>query len=346
MPLKPITIIGGGLAGLTLGLGLRGRDVPVTVFETGRYPRHRVCGEFISGRGLAVLERLALREPLMKAGAIVARNTVFYFGNISSPPRTLEPAALGLSRYKLDALLAELFRRRGGVLRESASWRESVLGEGIVRATGRRVQPVTNGWRWFGLKTHARRVNLAADLEMHCLPNQYVGISRIEDDKVNVCGLFRRHVADSKSPRSGRDSLLGAPGSLLHSRLENAVLDDDSFCSVAGLPLQPQRAAGRAECCIGDALTMIPPATGNGMSMAFEAADAAVGPLEAYSRNAVSWDKARQNIARTCDKLFRCRLWWGTWLQLWLFSPCIQGSAGRVMLNSERLWKLFYTMTR
>ena len=54
--LKPITIVGGGLAGLTLGIGLRQRGVPVKILEAGSYPRQRVCGEFISGNGQAVLE--------------------------------------------------------------------------------------------------------------------------------------------------------------------------------------------------------------------------------------------------------------------------------------------------
>ena len=52
---RPLTIVGGGLAGLTLGIALRQRGVPVTIWEAGHYPRHRVCGEFICGRGRETL---------------------------------------------------------------------------------------------------------------------------------------------------------------------------------------------------------------------------------------------------------------------------------------------------
>ncbi len=60
----PVTIVGGGLAGLTLGIALRQHNVPVQLHESGHYPRHRVCGEFISGHGQASLERLGLRSML------------------------------------------------------------------------------------------------------------------------------------------------------------------------------------------------------------------------------------------------------------------------------------------
>jgi len=173
-----------------------------------------------------------------------------------------------------------------------------------------------------------------------------VGITRIEDGRVNICGLFRRRAATSERGRGGRDLLSGPPGSLLRRRLEHAIFDEDSFCSVAGLPLQPQRATGRAECCIGDALTMIPPVTGNGMSMAFEAAAAAVGPLEAYSRNDVSWEQARSSIAWACDRLFRRRLWWAGWLQRLMFSSCLQARVGRLLLDSECLWHFLFARTR
>jgi menaquinone-9 beta-reductase len=77
---KPITIVGGGLAGLTLGIGLRQREVPVTVWEAGHYPRHKVCGEFISGQGQEVLRRLDLMSLLEQVGVIYAGTARFFFG--------------------------------------------------------------------------------------------------------------------------------------------------------------------------------------------------------------------------------------------------------------------------
>ena len=76
--MKAIHVIGGGLAGLTLGIGLRNRGVPVTISEAGEYPRHRVCGEFISGRGVEVLQRLQLTDLLVRAGACEARTAAFF----------------------------------------------------------------------------------------------------------------------------------------------------------------------------------------------------------------------------------------------------------------------------
>jgi menaquinone-9 beta-reductase len=125
-----ITIIGGGLAGLTLGIGLRRRGVPVTVWEAGGYPRHRVCGEFISGRGQAVLQRLDLLESFFQAGAVFADDSIFFLGRERSPLRRLPAPAICLSRFTLDALLARRFQDLGGELRENQRWEQSEFGEG------------------------------------------------------------------------------------------------------------------------------------------------------------------------------------------------------------------------
>src|SRR5207302_11480062 len=107
-----------------------------------------------------------------------------------------------------------------------------------------------------------------------------------------------------------------------------AIFDENSFCSVAGLSLRPQRASAHAECCLGDALTMIPPVTGNGMSMAFEAAELAIEPMAAYSQGEISWALARQTVAGSCDKLFRRRLSWARWLEWMMFTPVLRGGMG------------------
>ncbi len=132
----------------------------------------------------------------------------------------------------------------------------------------------------------------------------------------------------------------------LWERLAGAVFDEDSFCSVAGLSLRPWRAAARSECCIGDALTMIPPVTGNGMSMAFEAAEMAIGPLAAYSRGESSWSEARQSVAAACDRAFARRLAWARWLQWMMFTPLLRGWPGSVALHSDLLWRTLFACTR
>src|SRR5450432_1018430 len=113
---KHITMVGGGLAGLTLGIGLRQRDVPVIIYEAGNYPRHRVCGEFISGRGQAALERLKLRELLERAGGVHAQTAAFFSETKSTAPLSLPTPAICLSRFTLDAALAKRFRELGGEL--------------------------------------------------------------------------------------------------------------------------------------------------------------------------------------------------------------------------------------
>ena len=344
--LKPIMIIGGGLAGLTLGVGLRKQGVPVTVLEAGHYPRHRVCGEFISGRGQDVLERLGIRKSFLEAGAILARTAAFFSREAKSPARPLLPPALCLSRFKMDGLLAEKFRKLGGELREGVRWRPSATDGALVHATGRRVQPLDHGLRWFGLKVHAQKVLLEADLEMHLAPNGYVGLCQLSGGEVNVCGLFRRRAHGNSSPTNWKQLLSGEPGTALRRRLASAVFEESSFCSVAGLPLTPQHASESDECRIGDALTMTAPVTGNGMSMAFESAESAIDPLTAYSRGDLSWWQAQQIVAAACDSAFARRLAWASKLQWMMFAQPFRGGLGAIALHSDRLWRLLFSRTR
>lgn len=322
--LKPITIVGGGLAGLALGIALRRENVPVALYELGEYPRHRVCGEFISGRGIEVLKTLGLLEAILAAGARHAHTIVFAGKRRKSPPKLLPQPALCLSRFALDALLAREFCRVGGELLTGQRWTRVAHGEGVVRATGRRIRPPHEVARWFGLKGHAEGVDLSADLEMHLLRDGYVGLCRLDDDRVNVCGLFRRPANETPAFPGIQERLMGAPRSALHRTLERAKWDGDAFCAVAGLAIDTRLQAGADECCIGDAIAMIAPLTGNGMSMAFESASDAVGPLVRYAHGRIGWAEVCETVARSAHRKFSGRLFWGAWLQRWALNPAIR----------------------
>ena len=343
---KPITIVGGGLAGLTLGIGLRQRGVPVTVWEAGRYPRHRVCGEFVSGRGQGSLARLGLLELLVAAGAVRARTAEFCSARVAGRAHELPQLALCLPRWRMDALLAGRFRELDGELREGERWSEAPGREGVVFASGRRPQPVVNGWSWFGLKAHATGAATSADLEMHLSGGGYVGLCRQPGGVVNVCGLFRRKPASGDNVGDWQEQLRGAPGSRLRERMCNAVFVPGSFCAVAGINLTPQRAQRQIECRIGDALTMIPPLTGNGMSIAFEAAEVAIGPLADWSHGKVAWAQTRQTVARMCDAAFARRLTWAKWLQQMILAPLLQDPLVALTSRSGWFWQLTFTKTR
>jgi menaquinone-9 beta-reductase len=248
----------------------------------------------------------------------------------------------------MDALLAETFQQRGGKLQVHSRLTLNSDDEGIISATGRRLQPAEKDARWFGVKAHVSNstpVNLEADLEMHLSPDGYAGITRINDGEINVCGLFKSR-PETRRPESKTEWLRGEPGSLLHKRLDAAQFDPDSFCSVAGIQLKPQRASEKQECCIGDALTMTPPVTGNGMSMAFESAEMAIEPLAAYSRGELNWTQAQRQIALQCDAAFSSRLAWARVLQWLMVSPAVQSGLGGFLLRSNWLWRLMFERTR
>jgi menaquinone-9 beta-reductase len=344
--MHPITIVGGGLAGLALGIGLRRAGVPARILEAGDYPRHRVCGEFISGPGQEVLDRLGLIEALKTSGVLPARTGAIFIGGTRSPVRPFPKPALCISRYELDRTLAEVFTGLGGRLQTRTRVPQREDEPGTVWASGRKPMVKEEGWRWFGLKAHARNVKLDADLEMHAVPEGYVGLCGIPGGNVNVCGLFRRDSRNTgwENRRTGMSTLRGPPGSVLHERLAGAEFDEGSFCSVAGLGWKGN--PPRDVCSIGDAFAMTPPVTGNGMSIALETAEIALDPLVEFSKDRIAWSNARDSIFASCHSALSARLRWAGWLHRAIMSERLRTRFGPVFLGSDLLWRFMFRATR
>lgn len=57
---EDVLIIGGGLAGLAAAIHLSKKKLQVTLIEKSSYPRHKVCGEYISNEILPYLKWLGI----------------------------------------------------------------------------------------------------------------------------------------------------------------------------------------------------------------------------------------------------------------------------------------------
>jgi 2-polyprenyl-6-methoxyphenol hydroxylase-like FAD-dependent oxidoreductase len=142
----------------------------------------------------------------------------------------------------------------------------------------------------------------------------------VEDGEVNICGLFRRRALCAKGANLLLGYLQAASLAPLATRLDRARLDMTSFCAVAAINFD--RAVSRDErLCLGDASAMIPPFTGNGMAMAFQSAELALDPLQAFARHEQSWTATRQSIDRALRRRFRVRLATADALHPFLLNP-------------------------
>ncbi|HXV77282.1 MAG TPA: NAD(P)/FAD-dependent oxidoreductase [Candidatus Polarisedimenticolaceae bacterium] len=140
-----LLVLGGGPAGSTVAAWAAAAGCAVTVVDQARFPRDKVCGEFLSSEGCRVLERIGLLGGLIAQGAVPINR--FRIGDASG--RSIEaplpapgdpiPRALGVSRALLDRLLLEHAAARGArVLERCRALRPIVEGgrvEGaVVRA--------------------------------------------------------------------------------------------------------------------------------------------------------------------------------------------------------------------
>lgn len=302
---RQITIAGGGIAGLALGIALRRRDVPVRVIEAGNYPRHRVCGEFVSGITTAELDALGLRPLFDRAPRHTT--TAWFDRGRELLRRELPGHAYGVSRFALDSELAGNFTALGGELR--CGERVPDGGEGVVWTTGRpRGRP-----EWLGLKAHFDDLRLRADLEVHLSDTGYVGLTRIEDGRVNVSGLFHRsQAAGGGAALVATIAEAGLPE--LAGRVGAASQVAGSLKGVTHFSLGWQRQDPR-RVCVGDSSAMIPPFTGNGMTMAFQSALAAAPRIAGWSTEGGSWPDVADAVRKDLAVLFSRRLRWARIIQ-------------------------------
>jgi len=342
--MNPVSIIGGGLSGLTLGILLREQDVPVTIKEAGNYPRYRVCGEFISGRGLKVLAGLGVSDSWEAGARMMAQDTVFFLEGVPSPVVSLPEPAWCLARWTLDQALAVRFRELGGILVERCRGNIERGQPGLVEASGRR--RVHGRSDWVGISFHLKELSLRGDLEMHFQEGAYVGLCEVEGGMFNVCGLIPRSRLPDRLSTDPHVALETVFSKSLNGRLGSGRLVLNSLTTVASLDYSATSVKDDGVLRIGDSRGLIPPVTGNGMSLAFEAAELASGPLVMWAKGHCSWAHALDEVRLRQTKRFGQRLFWARQLQRAMLHPFLATRPSWAMKNLPTLLPLGFRLTR
>ncbi len=120
-----VIIAGGGPAGASAAIELASNGARVLLVEEKKFPRAKLCGEFISPECLTHFKRLGVLDQMTSAGGTALSETVFYSRRGHSVAVPSEwfgsgPTALGLSRSEMDRKLLDRAKDAGVLVLENA----------------------------------------------------------------------------------------------------------------------------------------------------------------------------------------------------------------------------------
>ncbi len=341
-----VVVVGGGLAGSCAAINLAKRGAKVALLEAGTFPRHKVCGEFLSPDSRPVLRRLQVEDLVKQKGAreVSMARLVLRRDFVEVP---LKMPALAVSRWVLDEVLWKTAQQNGVAAFDKTRVRDwqkngaftvqtsrgTFQSHGLIEASGRRGE-TKNAPRFLGLKTHFRGTDLECGVtELHVFEGGYCGLVRIEGDLTNVCLLTRYATWQSsgaKTPEQFFQQIL-AQCPLLVKRLKNAELAHD-WLATGNVQFDFANYEKEASCVLqcGDAARFIHPFTGDGMAMALGSGELAGSTLAAR----LNRGDAADLFAAAWRRRFASRLnWAGALAPLFL-----QPRAARIALNVTRVF--------
>ncbi len=308
-----IAIVGAGPSGTSLSIRLAMAGFKVTLIEREKFPRQKLCGEFISPECQRHFSELGVRETMLAAGGKLLAETHFYAMNGSSasiPSEWLNSGglALSLSRAEMDRILLERARSLGvrvvegsrvietnssqGELseikfRRSDGQIESLSAVMYVDATGRSAALSTLIQRTDGpcdsatkrptilaFKTHLTSAKISDRCEIYSFDGGYAGLSPIENGLSNLCLMIKADHA--RAVANSPDRILNE---LLfrNPRAKKALISAvpaSRWLSVAISHFGVRRFTPVPNVFrIGDSAAFIDPFTGSGMLMAMDSAE-------------------------------------------------------------------------
>lgn len=285
-----MTVIGGGPAGSAAAIRLARAGFGVRLFEKERFPRRKLCGGFLSAEALPELEDLGVLDSLCAAGACRIHRVILASPSGSTATTELPQEALSVSRALLDSLLLDQARSIGVEVTEGVDgFQHADGGERTVIATGRNPPPIRGRARErvsvsYGIQAIFNNAEGITDqVELDLIPGGYVGLSRQEAGRMNVCALVRQDQLLRYGP--DLDHVLREFMKLnprLHNHLKSARRLE-SWKAVGPVMMGFRHLVEGSHFFVGDAACVVDPFVGEGMAMGLTGARLLADAFESSS---------------------------------------------------------------
>lgn len=376
-------IIGAGPAGSTAAIQLAQAGQRVLLLEKSRFPREKLCGEFITPECLNVFDRLDVRQRMFDAGAkIICRFKLFAPDgrSLNLPIEWIADGhsqGISLTRAAMDFVLLERAREAGVDIREGlqvsprlrqqdglsfiegkadGATVERFAASLVIDASGRngvfsnqipQAASRFEGSRVFGCKVYLRGIEDLRDLgELYFFRDGYGGLSEVEGDRVNLCFLTTEAtLREAKGDRQRLLDLTLRTNPAAKRRLQDAVIDGDWLG--AGPIIYGRRRTMPGVLTIGDAAAFIDPFTGSGMLLALSSGELAANVV---NRAFVSGEHNVETLTRRFDQLHRAQFGWRLRICALLrgltFHPATRSALVTILSRSQTLMKLAARGTR
>ncbi|MDN4068846.1 NAD(P)/FAD-dependent oxidoreductase [Paenibacillus vini] len=358
-----VVVLGGGISGSCIAKALADKQWGTALIDRRNFPRHKVCGEFLSPEAQSTLNALGLTEPLesLYPTRIERAQLIFEQGREIELP--IPGAAWGLSRYRMDEALHSAALQAGAQLHLSTTVTAvEQHGEGyivrtkrgsdtnlfharaVIAAWGTNSRVANSGHRpdaaassqqaYIGVKTHYTGIRMGPVIEMYFFQGGYLGLCPVEDGRVNAAALLNRSefVKTGKSVMSILEAAIQR-NRRLAERLAPVVPVPDSQAAIAPVYLQHKPSPWNGLPRIGDAAATIAPLCGDGMSMALRSAALCAPLADSYLRGSISLLEWEQRYTEVIQQEFTSPLRWGSLLQWLVSKPVVH----QLVPNAARL---------
>ncbi|MGJ1412450.1 NAD(P)/FAD-dependent oxidoreductase [Sphingobacterium thalpophilum] len=343
-----VIIIGGGPAGLTGAIHLSRKGLTVTVIEKYAYPRHKVCGEYLSNEVLPYLRSLGVDVNTLKPSQIERLKFTTQVGREGIIKLPL--GGIGLSRYCLDDFLYQNAIANGcivntGTVSEisfegdefTVTCRDKVLKSKIVLgAYGKRghidqalsrnfIQKMSG---WIAVKAHYTGCFPDDLIALHYFEGGYCGISKTEQDTINVCYLADIKTFKRYKNIAEHQKYVLAENNQLKYFFEHSSMLYDRPLTISQISFEKKTTVEKHMLMIGDTAGLIHPFCGNGMAMAIQSAKLASELIVDYYDGKITSRQQLENAyIRQWKRNFGRRLFFGR-----VLAKVLQYEIGRTVL--------------